>query len=376
MSDNKFATDLQNHKPEMNITNCMAAAKDQSGKSVGAQVREIWKLSRKPFKLSAQDYFYFGLYDDNRFSGDEKQRFIADRDHHSIIIKCCDPTWWALADDKYFSYTLLEANGAATPKTQAIFSSGTRSFGKTLTLRSTQELQDYLSSKAHFPLFVKPNAGVGSFGTFAVEAYDASNQTLQLAKDETIALDDFVSQIDGEEPYLFQTSLQPHADIAQICSGKVSTVRVIVILQDGQPEIIQTVWKIPGPDAIADNFWRKGNMLGAVDTETGKVTRVIRGYGPELEENPAHPATNQDLRGLTLPCWEEVKDLCLTYAPLFQKLRYQSWDVAITPEGPVVVEVNTGSAFNLSQLATGKGFMTDRFQAFLESCGYFVKEKK
>ncbi|TNE38420.1 MAG: hypothetical protein EP347_06120 [Alphaproteobacteria bacterium] len=375
MSGKKFSDDLQNHKPALNITNCMAAAKEHHGKSVGAQVREIWNLSRKQFKLTPQDYFYFALYDDARYSAEEKQRFIADRDHHSIIIKCCEPTWWALADDKYFSYTLLEANGAPTPQTQAIFASGTRSFGKTPALRSKQDLKIFLSNQANYPLFVKPNSGVGSFGTFAVEGYDPQSDTLNLSKGETVSLTDFVSQIDGQEPYLFQSTLTPHPQISEICSGKVSTVRVIVILQDGQPEIIQTVWKIPGPDAIADNFWRKGNMLGAVDRETGKVTRVIRGYGPELEENPEHPVTHQEIRGLTLPCWEAVKDLCLTYAPLFEKLRYQSWDVAITPEGPVVVEVNTGSAFNLSQLATGKGFMTDRFQEFLKSCGYFDKKK-
>ena len=41
-----------------------------------------------------------------------------------------------------------------------------------------------------------------------------------------------------------------------------------------------------------------------------------------------------------------------------------------------MVEVNAGSAFNLSQLATGRGILTDRFRAFLESCGYLDKTGK
>lgn len=371
MTGKKLVEDLQSHKPALDVTKCISAAKEQSGKSYGAQVREMWKLSRKTFKISPQEYFYFGLYDDNKYSEDEKTRFIADTDHLGIIQKCCEPTWWALADDKFFSYTLLEANGAPTPETQAVFSRRTRNFGNTLTLRDENAVSAFLTNEAEFPIFVKPNGGVGSFGTFWIEGFDAASNEVLLAKEERIELNQFVNQIDDDEGYLFQTTLAPHPDVAEICSGRVSTVRVIVILQNGVPEIIQTVWKMPGPDSIADNFWRKGNMLGAVDILSGEVTRVVQGYGPEMTENPSQPTSTMPIKGTVIPHWEAIKTLCLTFAPVFEKLRYQSWDVAITPEGPVVVEVNTGSAFNLSQLATGKGFMTDRFKEFLESCGYF-----
>jgi hypothetical protein len=187
-------------------------------------------------------------------------------------------------------------------------------------------------------------------------------------------IEEFTSKINSEEGYLLQTNLKPNPEIADICSGRVSTVRVIIILQDGKSEIIQTVWKIPAPDSIADNFWRKGNMLGAVDSETGKVTRVVRGVATDLEQIKNHPKTDQMIEGITLPHWQEVTSLCLKHSQVFDKNRYQSWDIALCPEGPVIVEVNTGSAFNLSQLATGKGFMTDRFRDFLESCGYHIEK--
>ena len=85
---------------------------------------------------------------------------------------------------------------------------------------------------------------------------------------------------------------------------------------------------------------------------------------------PWRPDTGQPLKGFQLPDWDQALALCLEFAMAFHKLRYQSWDIALCPDGPVFVEVNTGSAFNLSQLATAKGFLTDRFRAFLESCGY------
>ena len=83
-----------------------------------------------------------------------------------------------------------------------------------------------------------------------------------------------------------------------------------------------------------------------------------------------HPATGTPLVGETLPEWDRVLDLARTCAPIFAPLRYQSMDIAITPEGPLLVEINTGGAFNLPQLASGRGFLTDPVREFFRDCGY------
>jgi hypothetical protein len=89
-----------------------------------------------------------------------------------------------------------------------------------------------------------------------------------------------------------------------------------------------------------------------------------------------HPDSGRLLRGLVLPDWYKTIQLCLESAAIFSGLGYQSFDIALTPSGPVVVEVNTGSAFNLSQLVTGRGFLTDRFADFLRRNRYRLKLKR
>ena len=42
-------------------------------------------------------------------------------------------------------------------------------------------------------------------------------------------------------------------------------------------------------------------------------------------------------------------------------------DVAILADGPTVIEVNTGGAFNLPQLASGRGFLCDTVLDFLRA---------
>ena len=45
-------------------------------------------------------------------------------------------------------------------------------------------------------------------------------------------------------------------------------------------------------------------------------------------------------------------------------------DIGITPAGPVLIEINTGGGFDLPQLASGEGFLTDEVRDFFRACGY------
>jgi hypothetical protein len=45
-------------------------------------------------------------------------------------------------------------------------------------------------------------------------------------------------------------------------------------------------------------------------------------------------------------------------------------DIGITQAGPVLIEINTGGGFDLPQLASGEGFLTDEVRDFFRACGY------
>jgi hypothetical protein len=76
-----------------------------------------------------------------------------------------------------------------------------------------------------------------------------------------------------------------------------------------------------------------------------------------------------------LPDWNELLEICTKGAKILSPLKFQSWDIGMSDEGPIVIEANSGSAFSLSQLATGKGFLTDEFLRFLDDCGFRRKRK-
>lgn len=366
----QFAADFQGRGGTFDMAAALRHALAEKRKSYGAQLMDIWRLGRGPGRLTPKDYYYFRLYDDAIYSAADRLRFASDRIHAGLIAKVCDRTWWAAADDKWLAYSLFSTHGIRAPETQAAHDRNGRHFGKLPTLVTRDDVAAFLSGPARYPLFAKPTGGIGSFGAFLIEGYDGGQVLLR--GQAALPLDDFMRAIGEPQGYLFQTLLQPHPAIAAI-SPVASTVRVIVIHHEGRPQILHTIWKIPAAGSIADNFWRRGNMLAAIEPESGRVVRAIRGTGPALEELTHHPDSGVALVGAALPDWPALMSMCLDGARMFLPNRYQSWDIALCPEGPVAVEVNTGSAFNLSQLATGEGFLTDRFVDFCNANGYPIR---
>jgi hypothetical protein len=113
-------------------------------------------------------------------------------------------------------------------------------------------------------------------------------------------------------------------------------------------------------------------MLGALD-ETGVIGRVVTGVGAALRELTTHPETGAPLVGLALPDWQQAVQLCLRAASVLPGIRTQSWDIALTDAGPVVLEINYGGDLNLHQLAHRRGALTRTYVAHLQRCGYPIK---
>lgn len=63
-----------------------------------------------------------------------------------------------------------------------------------------------------------------------------------------------------------------------------------------------------------------------------------------------HPITNAELVGLQLPYWNEIKDMLTHAAKEIPQVAYVGWDIAITPDGPVLIEGNTTPGYRYYQI--------------------------
>jgi hypothetical protein len=204
-----------------------------------------------------------------------------------------------------------------------------------------------------------------------LDAYDRTEDLVRTKDGRTATLASFAAEL---KPfalwgYLFQETLRPHPAVRAMIGERIATVRMVVLLNDGGPELLRALWKVPVGAHVADNFWRDGNMLAALDPVDGRVARVVRGVGHRQTEVASHPDTGHELVGQRLPDWDVATSLCLRTAASLPGLAMQAWDVALTAEGPLLLEVNNGGDFNLPQHAFGQGLYQGRLREFAERHG-------
>lgn len=368
MSDRPIL-ELEHRPPAIDVGNCMRTAVVKFGKALSSQISDVFKLGFGEGKLTLQDYFYYGLYDDRRYDADMKKEFVGPKLEKKIHLFTSHLQWFATAHDKLVFYTMMSALGFPVPKLLAVCRA-IGDFQAVPVLRDAESVASHLRDGMTYPFVGKPATGMRSVGFAGVDAYEAEGDLLVLSDDRQVAVDEFTKEVLGfiEDGYIFQEKLHSHEQVAEICGDRLATVRMVVLLGTDGPELFRTVWKIPAGPNIADNFWRTGNILAAIDPETGRVCRAIQGAGPDQVELDRHPDTGTPIIARTVPLWPDLKKVCLAAAGAFPRIRMQAWDIAICPQGPVLMEVNIGGDFNLPQLAVGKGLLDQRFRNFLAEC--------
>ena len=342
-------------------------AQAKSGRKPMQLLREFLRLNRGPGKLTFQEYVQYGVYDTTRYGPDEQARFLTNTRHWPITRKCCDMTWQAATEDKWLCAHILSRDGIAVPRTLAVIDKTGRSYPGTRKISTGREFREFVTSQDAVPFFGKENRGICSFGAFLVESFD--KDAVHLKGQNPLPYDTFMEQFVGETTYLIQ-ELQTNHGFFDRYTENLATVRVCILVDKSGIKIPFAVLKLPSRENLADSFWRSGNLACGLDTQSGEIQGIRSQDAFGTTEHPAHPETGEKLIGEKVPMWERVLELVHSCAPIFHPVRYQSMDIAITREGPVLIEINTGGGFDLPQLATGKGFLTDEVREFFRDCGY------
>jgi hypothetical protein len=152
-----------------------------------------------------------------------------------------------------------------------------------------------------------------------------------------------------------QPALTVHPAVSGLTSGALATVRLITLRwPDGRVETLFGIYRMPVGEVDADNF-DLGGLAAPVDLATGRLQPAIS-KDPSRLSAPilVHPATGARFVGTILPDWDDA----LTLA---RRAHEQSpvpypvlgWDVALTPDGPSLIEGNCSPGATMPQVATG-----------------------
>jgi hypothetical protein len=366
-ADDALLTTLNGIPPVDFPANVRAAM--TAGRRMTSILADVVSLRRGPGLLVPAEFFYYRLWEP-RLTQEAKRQFVGKQAQHPMHIACNNTGWYAAAADKLLFQTLMTGAGFPGPELLAVTAPGRRVPGGRV-LRDQAEIDGFLRDPANYPLFAKPIDGKYSISVVSADAFDVAANSVMLQGGDLVTAEDLaVTLASREAGYIVQRRMKAHPRLAALFGPPLWSVRVLVLLTATGPIIHRAVAKIATGRNPADNFWRRGNMIGAIDLTTGQITRVVRGTGANMTVNPVHPDTGRAIIGTVIPEWDRLAALAKEASRLLPAIRTQSWDIAVTDEGPIPLEVNFGGDLNLAQLASGAGVLDEAYRSHLTSCGY------
>jgi hypothetical protein len=209
-------------------------------------------------------------------------------------------------------------------------------------------------------LFLKPS---GRWGGLGCEVWEFENGGphwkrggLHLSGKELVKRVRDLSRQGWE--YVVQPMVRNQPQLEGLGQGALVTVRLVTISFPGEtPFAISARLAFPVTPTETDH----DGMGAVIDLETGELgpgvtlffdASVLKALPPTrtLAYWESHPVTGEPIEGVVLDGWKETVDLCLRAHEAFGPMPSIGWDVALTPDGPALVEGNTGWGYNSSEL--------------------------
>lgn len=189
-------------------------------------------------------------------------------------------------------------------------------------------------------LALKPDEGSHGEGFYKL-TWDGES----FALNDAIASEEAVISVlqNPANQYLVTEYIDMHPQLKRIYPESVNTIRVTVFKEDGRtPEIGNAYMRIGSSrTGFVDNV-AAGGVVAAVDIESGRFgnAKILDGINQgNLIDCPIHPDTSVEIRGV-IPNWEYAKEKILQIAAAIPQLEYFGFDLAITPDGIKLPEIN------------------------------------
>ena len=304
-----------------------ARIRRKTGISLSSQFLSQVHLALR-YYIAPRAYYFYGLYDE----GNRRRASLYVQDHEVFPLdKLTHGATDCMAlEDKRRFFAACKRFGLPAIPVIAEFEDG----------RLKHWEERYNNRLPDTDLFAKPALGKCANGamlyTFEPPGFYRCHDGTLKTGDELLA---DLAESSRKHPYILQERSFNHPDIAALSPGALCTFRVVTCrFPDGQCEDIIAIFKMPTSNGFADNFC-VGGLAISVDKESGILGSAIS-KDLDAERTDTHPVTGQKIAGFRIPHWEKVIPLCLKAHAAFSDYAHVGWDVAVTKDGPLLVEGN------------------------------------
>lgn len=269
-------------------------------------IKEIIKYKKK-YEINIEDYLSFQFYN---MEEDQIATFFTYQMNNKLIDKSNEKSKKYIFNDKeLFDIIFDDYLGREWISNKSI---------------SYEEFAEFIENKEF--LFYKKVNGSRGIGAKRIDIL-AYNGDIERLYNDIKALDKGI----------VEEHIVAHKDINKICDTGLSTIRVVTLNQNGKCKILHGVFMIINGDIVNCEV-TGGGLSACINVHTG----IVETDAVDIKRNfyETHPISGEKIKGFQIPYWEEVVQLVNKIYDKVPGINYVGWDIAITEDGPIVIEGN------------------------------------
>ncbi len=314
------------------------------------KIKPLQKLSDylkiKVNKPGVLEFYKFKLYDSS-LSSQYRKDFLTNRNYKKYISLLNPDPYGYISRNKFFAHLFLKGSDIPTSKLFFLFYKLGSQASSPIVINSNKGAIEWFRknyNNSDFGFVCKP-AGL-SYGkgvdVFKSIEWQGDSLFFERVDGNKFEFNSYINNKNISKELLFESRIKQCEYLNQLNSTSINTLRIITFYYpDGNVKVFHTGFRIGRKNSWVDNASVNGNIACSVDINTGKIIRaalVHNFYNQETIQR--HPDSGVDLTNFYIRNWDYILNKVKEFQKKIPFVRAIGWDIAVTDEGPVVVELN------------------------------------
>ena len=246
--------------------------------------------------------------------------------------------------DKLVFFLFAKSFGFSTPENVGILQNG-EVFS--LQTKKDESFESFLLKTSSSPFFIKiidGQCGVGIFSIIFENGHLYVNGKIK-------SISSFLIQL-GRWRYLIQMKVIQHREINRLHADSVNTMRIVSVNNNGVVNLFSSFFRVGVNGSNVDNTSCGGLVVNIIN-DSGQLNSLafyMPGHGTTTK---FHPNSNILFSEFIIPHYKEAVSQVLQFHNFLPQIHSIGWDVAITENGPCIIEGNDRWEMSGPQTITG-----------------------
>jgi hypothetical protein len=302
-------------------------------------------------KMMPRNYYLFGFHTKDRR---EFKNYMDETDSPLLKRRLYESLWdvkyTSLVNDKYIFHCLCMYNQFPVPEIYGTYVDGTIKPGG-------RRLDELMFARGLDKVILKPLMGLQGKGIYFASRGVEGIEMRSASSGE-------VPDPGPQGQFIVQEIIGQHPEMDRINPFCLNSIRIITLLTyDDGVQVLAAMLRTNAGKVPLDNFSLGGIVVG-IDLKDGRLKKFGFMKDTGISSVTRHPLTGLVFEGFTIPYWNEIKQTVIRAQRFFNVLKGIGWDVAVGPQGPVMIEGNVEWGTTGIQAASGGLLTPDNRAAF------------